>query len=334
MPGEHTYADLAKYDQEQYGTLSQIFDEASTEQYKNNVWLNLFNSNLASQAKMTERYLAQGQSGGAKRIAEGAQRVKSEAIKPLEKFYKSSHVTDSYEVTIEHVHFFMDNYAHLEKQPKLLAKNLWEDIDGDCGSVLDNAWSTTRVDVLGNGVATLDNTCVDGAAIISEAHIWTPGGTDTYSNLIATSTHKNPLPTIASIQRALTQGRTFRNSRGVIKPVKFDSVLCSANLEFLFEEIMFSKLRAGEDTNTVTRIGNLKKLVVGDGLADGKWFLYDSTMMDEVFEIEFSKLPTLNPVNLIDRYFLSEYVADAFYKLMIKQPQYIFGSNSSNTVIS
>ena len=323
----HSYLTFEKFDQELKGKISSHFDEAARENSEKSEWLKLFWTVALEQARKTHRYINNPGFGNARKIAEDGTRTATAPSKPLDKTYKDIHVYDSMEVTKDHRLYIAEHYDFIMRQPTRMAENIFDDIARDFASVINYAWAEDRVDAYGD---TVDNTAVDMAPIFSKNHVFSGDVSPvTFSNVIVHGSTYNPALWYASLQSALLGGLKFTNSRGVVSSMKYDTLYIAPNLKFIVDELLYSEKKVGTQLNTKTSLGDIKTVKVLDYLDDGIWFVGVGSKFNECISAEFSQIPQLGDMNIIDRTFKAEYVADAYYKILIKDCRYIAGSDGS-----
>ena len=229
-----------------------------------------------------------------------------------------------------------DLYNEIERLPKTLVDDAFDNIDQSLADVLLYGWSTSYTDVYGKVISAVT---VDAKALFSATHDFNVGSR-TYSNIISDGTNTNPALARAGIVKARATGRKYKDAVAKTRPVILDQLIVGPTNEDLAERIVFSQQINGNNNNDVNGLkGKIKTITVWDRLDSDSsgtdksayWFLADTQQVTESLQALFAERPELDAPEQVYENKNWTYTLDFFYTTGLGLPAYVFGSKGDNS---
>lgn len=208
-------------------------------------------------------------------------------------------------------------------------------IDQSLADVLLGGFADTYTDVYGQTASSLTP---DGVRLFSASHTL-PGGI-TFSNLVTDGTNNNAAMSRDALVKTIALARKFKGANGVNRGVELDTLIVGPDLVDLAERLINSDKVAGSNNNDTNMYLKRINIVPWSRLAsasDGTdtsafFFLADSKKLKQygikMHSAQFLQL-SKSKENTTNQDWV--YPLDAFYAIARNEPQFIFGSNGTNS---
>lgn len=292
----------------------ELFDQKKNSNRHDNIKLN---HGIAGVAKITEGQnfpVATGKEGHLLTLA------------------KSSYGAD---VIVTKQNRIFDEYDEVEANVRTIVDDGMNKVDQSLADILSNWFSTTAYnDVYGDSITPVGG---NGKALFSEAH--SNGATSrTFSNLIAKEATKNPELSIDAIEAARKMGYLYKDPNGINRPIEFDTILVSPELEKYALIMVNSALLPGTGDNDVNPYKGRFKVKVWSKLAmtaagvdtSKQWYMFNSKLVGNTFKLFWAQHPKLAKPQEFNPDANWHYLFDYIYSRGFGWAPYIVGSKGTN----
>lgn len=321
--------------QEINGTISKIFTESAKRRVAKDVGLKIFK--VEEDKNYASSYQMLGVIGWPKKVAEGEDYPETMMDLGYKKIVTQNHFASSFKVTKDMRLFISGKWKDVQKMPKDLVRSAFNAIDKSYADVLNNGWATSYTDVYGESA---DGTGADGVALFSASHRISATGS-LFTNIITglkkgdtnNTQVANPKLNRQAIVDAMVMAASATDSKGNLSPIELDTLLVSfADYDEALRIVNSTQINASpnNDTNPRETVHGLK-VVVWNRLDAGKWFMYDSEMIEETLMSGFAQRPKLSQPSSFPQNENWIYTMDYYYYIQLGYPGFIYGSNGNES---
>lgn len=307
------------------GDLTDVFDERAASKVDKDTGNKIFM--VEGHDEYNSSYQILPSTGGVRRIIEWEDMPAIASAQGFKKVYTTKQYGGSFYVTKPMWKYLSQKYPEIKKLCTSLVDDLFDKMDQSLADVLNNAWSTSYVDVYGD---TVDATGADGLAFISASHR-AGTGLPVFSNLIFSTTN-NPALSRQAIVDARAAGNKFKDSAGMLRPIEFDTLLVGPdNWDLAVRLTQTDKVSGSNNNDTNETLTDLKP-VKWNRITGAKWFLLDSqNARENTLICRVGQKPELVSPETMPASQSIVYTADDFYHIVLGDPRYVFGSNGSGS---
>jgi len=229
-----------------------------------------------------------------------------------------------------------DRHNKIEKVIKTTTETAFDMVDQSLADVLSHGWSTSYTDVYGESVSAVTP---DAKSLFNTSHSSSAGST-TFSNVINDGTNNNPKFSRQAIVSTRSRDLTYQDPSGVIRPVKYDTIIVPPSLEDRAMRIVNTEQMPGSANNDVNPVsGWIDRIITWERLeqaADGTdtssyWYLADLDMLSEPLRALFAERPEMDAPEQVYKNKNWEYSLDFYYAIGRGYPKGIAGSDASES---
>lgn len=311
--------------------LQSIFNEVAKRKVSENVGFSIFN--VFDTDRRTYDHLVLHGISGIKKVAEGQDLPKVTGEQGDNITWTQEYFGAEVEVTKAMRKF--DLYNQIEGIVKSISDDAFDKVDQSLADRLINGWSTSYVDVYGATVSALGP---DGLELFSASHS-NPVTSTTFSNIVSDGTNTNPALSRQAIVYMRAQGLKHKDPNNLVRPISYDTLIISPELEDLANRICNSEYLPGSANNDRNPLKGKMKVIVWPRLAlssagtdaDAYWFIADSNGLKETLNCLFAERPSLDAPEQAYENKNWGYTIDFFYAIGVGYPAYIAGSKGDNT---
>ena len=311
--------------------LQEIFKEVSKNAIAESYGMKLFN--VKESTRKTYDHLIIHGLAGVQKVAEGADFPAVTSVEGDFLTWTQSQYAALISITKQARIF--DLYDVIENQARTIIDDGYDKIDQSLADVLTNGFSSSNyTDVYGESVSA---TGYDGLALFSASHT-NNINSNTFSNLIVSAGVTNPTLSREAIAAGLVQGLKYEDPNGIMRPIRYDTLLVAPSKEDAALRAVMSGQMPGSaenDTNMYLK-GKLKvevweRLETRTGGTDTSayWFLADSNKVKETLHAIFAQKPQLDPPDVVYKNKNWDYSFDYLYSIGRGFSPYLRGSNAS-----
>jgi hypothetical protein len=208
----------------------------------------------------------------------------------------------------------------MESLVRSIVDDAWSKVDQSLADLILYGFSNSYTDVYNKTVSGLGP---DAKCLFNAAH--TNGATsETYTNIIANSSGtSNPALARDPIVTTIKNGLIYKDPNGIIRPIRYDTLLVPPSLGDLALRIVNSDQIQGSgnwDPNMYvkSRVKNVKEWERLESTGQGTsrsayWYMYDSKKIKETLKCLFSERPSLDAPEQVYENKDWEYSIDYFY---------------------
>ncbi len=321
------YPDLTAHQKK----IDQIFNDAAATSIEGKVGFDIFDQKMNSNRHDNIK-LNHGIAGVAK-ITEGQNFPEASGKEGhLLTLQKSQYGAD---IIVTKQNRLYDEYNEVEENVKTIVDDGINKIDQSLADILSNGFSTTAYnDVYGESITPVGG---NGKSLFSAAH--TNGATAaTFSNLITKGATKNPELSYEALVSGRKQGFMYKDPNGINRPIEFDTILVSPDLEDLALRLANSDLLPGGSNNDVNPFKGRFKVKVWSKLAmtaagvdtSKQWYMYSSNLVKNTFKLFWAQHPKLSKPQEFNPDANWHYLFDYLYSRGFGWAPYIIGSKGTN----
>ena len=228
--------------------------------------------------------------------------------------------------------------SDVQDQVKGYIDDATDSIDQDIADIFNNGFVSTYTNVYGDSVQAVTP---DGQALFSTAHTLpnADGTTTVFSNVINDGTNDNPAISRAAIVATIAKARKHRGANGTQRPIELDTLLVGPDDYDRAVTIVESEQVSGSDHNDTNKsIKHIKvkmwSRLASNGQGDdksGQYYMYEAKKV-RAGAIKFHSAQMISFGKSKEATDNQDWVypLDAFYTLIRKQPQFLYGSTGVN----
>jgi len=311
--------------------LQEIFNDVASNKVSANIGFSVFN--VFDTNRLTYDYQILHGISGIKKVAEGQDLPETTGEDGDSATWTQSYYGAIIAITKKMRKF--DLYDQINSIVTSISEDAFDKVDQSLADVLSQGWSTTYTDVYGE---TVSSVCPDGVALFGTHS--NPVSSTTFSNIITDGTTTNPTLSRDALVYMRAHGLKFKDPNGIVRPVNYDTLIISPDLEDLAERIIYSSSIPGSANNDINPLkGKITKVIVWPRLAtagDGtsfvnQWFLAESSKLGETLKCLFAERPSLDAPEEVYENKNWKYSIDFYYTIGRGYPAYIAGSQGDNT---
>jgi len=312
--------------------LQSIFNEVAKRKISENVGFSVFD--VFDTNRLTYDHLILHGLAGIEKVAEGQDLPKVGTEEGDTITYTQAYYGAIVPVTKKMRKF--DLHDQITSVIKSVSGDAFDKVDQSLADVLIHGWDDSYVDVYGQTVSSLGP---DALCTFNALHS-NPVTSATYTNIISDGAVSNPALSRAAIVHMIATGLKHTDPNGIMRPIRYDTLIISPDLADLADRILYSTLLPGTANNDINALkGKISNVVIWPRLAtaadstDGSsyWYLADSSGLKESLKCLFAERPSLDAPNEVYSNKNWEYSIDFFYALGRGFPAYVAGSDGTGS---